>query len=97
MKHKRVIIQIDCDGTLNYFTEVDAEVQVLIVDERAPRDRVYEMTKRWPALVLDALVGNGPIGSQLDERHKAVEARVLAYMDGKRHHFTVVEDDSVKE
>jgi len=90
---KRIAIHIGQDGAQHIFVEADADVQVLFIDERAPHDRVYEMTKRHEASVFEALIGDDPIGSRFDARHKAVEARVLAHMDGKRYHLTVVLND----
>ncbi|MES2138003.1 MAG: hypothetical protein V4502_13220 [Pseudomonadota bacterium] len=62
----------------------------LVIDERCPEDRVYELTAVQPRKVLEVLVPAGTaIGSANDERHDALVARMEALFTG-RPHLTVV-------
>lgn len=61
-------------------------IRMLVVDERAPHDRVYEVTHREPLKALDALIPPGTeIGHAADERHDALVARMTALFEGKPH------------
>ena len=64
-------------------------VRVLIVDESAPNDRVYEAAPNSSAKEITELVGDDPVGSRNDDRHKAIAARVIAAIDGKPHLSTI--------
>jgi hypothetical protein len=83
---KRVIIHFERDAVApDYYIEEGVDVQVIVVDERAPHDRVYELTQRWPAATIDPMLGSDPIGSRFDGRHEAIAARILAAREGKPH------------
>jgi hypothetical protein len=77
------------DGELELFAFADeggAELRMLVVDERCPSDRVYEIVERVPLAGLSALVKPGePIGSRDDARHAALLAMVEAAREGRTH------------
>lgn len=85
-----VIAHFDENGSLNYFAT--SGVDLFIVDERAPSDRVYHYTTRTSRKVCARILGDDPIGSKDDDRHEAIEARVVAGQEG-RPHLSAVEDD----
>jgi hypothetical protein len=78
-----VVVHIDRDGSENYLACGD--VRLLVIDERTPHDRVYEMSSRITQEQLDAIIGGSPVGSCADERHAAIAARINADIDGVSH------------
>jgi hypothetical protein len=70
-----VLIHIHGDGRYDVNYLVHGETRVLVVDERSPHDRVYEITRRVAAEQIEEVVGESPIGNQFDARHEAVKAR----------------------
>jgi hypothetical protein len=81
-----VVVHFDEDGTIDYHVVGGAAVRMLIIDERAPNDRVYEWLPRAEPAALLKLIGDNPnIGSSADERHVAIAARFNAAQDGNRH------------
>ncbi len=78
-----VVVRFDERGEINYL--VAGSARLLIVDERAPQDRVYEYESRVEPDEITALLGAGPVGNQRDDRHPAVEARITASMEGRPH------------
>lgn len=71
-----VIVHFDDDGQLSYHVAGDERVRLFIVDERAPRDRVYEWTSRCGSDEIGSILGSDPIGSSQDARHAALAARI---------------------
>lgn len=87
-----VIVRFDEDGEIDYTVIGDDRVRLFIVDERAPHDRVYEYTSSDPVERLREIIPRGSIiGSQHDDRHEAIVARILAAREG-RAHLEVVDD-----
>lgn len=61
-------------------------VRLVVIDERAPHDRVYEVTHREPLKALNRLVSpDEPIGHANEARHEAMVARMTALFAGKPH------------
>jgi hypothetical protein len=85
-----VIVRFDEYGEQTYHVIGGEAVRLFIVDERCPNDRVYEWLPRDPADEIKAILKDDPIGSSQDERHPAIAAKVLAFVDGKPH-LSVVE------
>jgi hypothetical protein len=72
-----VVIRFDEGGEISYhIADPDGSVAVVVVDERCPGDRCYEMTLREDALDVAALAPM-PWGHSCDERHAQTVARVL--------------------
>lgn len=76
----RMVVHIDTNGDLNYLSD-GGEVELLIIDERCPRDRVY-LHGSHPAGdgIIDALIGNSRIGELGDM--PGTEAAIRAAMNG---------------
>ena len=85
-----VIVQYDERGE-QYFHVVGDDVQLFIVDERCPNDRVYEWLTRDTADDIKAILKDDPIGSSNDDRHAAIRHKVLALIDGKPR-LSIVKD-----
>ena len=83
-----VVVHIAEDGAFRYL--VHGEARLLIVDERAPHDRVYEITDQVPAQEIANVLRDDAIGSRNDDRHEAISARILTFING-RPHLRVVE------
>ena len=83
-----VVVHIAEDGAFRYL--VHGEARLLIVDERAPHDRVYEITDRVSAQEIADVLRDDAIGSRNDDRHEATSARILTFISG-RPHLRVVE------
>lgn len=64
----------------------------IVIDERAPHDRVYELTKRNSIEEIAAVLGDEPIGSCNDVRHPGVAARILDHL-GRVPRLSVVKTD----
>jgi hypothetical protein len=61
-------------------------VRMLVIDERCPDDRIYEVTHREPLSSLDLLVPPGSeIGHRNDDRHAALVERMTALFEGRPH------------
>lgn len=85
------VVHISEDGDIDYL--LNGGAMFLVVDERAPRDRVYQMTMQTPHKEIMALLGSSPIGSRHDSRHAAVAHRIKRALQGKRR-FGLVGDDA---
>jgi len=83
-----VVVHIAEDGAFRYL--VHGEARLLIVDERAPHDRVYEIVDRVSGQEISDVLRDNPIGSSNDDRHEAIAAKVLTFVNG-RPHLRVVE------
>ncbi|MGE5510370.1 MAG: hypothetical protein ACM31O_03850 [Bacteroidota bacterium] len=79
-----VVVHFDEQGE-STFLVCGENVRLLIVDERAPHDRIYEWLSRDNPAELEAILGNDPIGSSADSRHQAIAARIEAECAGKPH------------
>lgn len=82
-----VVVRIDASGDVAYL--MSGPVDLFVVDERCPNDRVYRMTVQTPRSEIATVLGDDAIGSRNDDRHRAIAARVNAVADG-RDHLTVV-------
>jgi hypothetical protein len=84
MSKNIVVVHFDRDGDCDFLASGD--LRLIIVDERAPHDRAYEIKGRDDQSAIWEIIGDEEkIGSCDDERHEAVAARVT----GKK--FNVVE------
>lgn len=81
LKVPRVAVHFDEHGNADYLSD-GGEVDLLIIDERCPRDRVY-LHGSHPAKDgdIDALIGSDNIGRLGDMPE--VENAVRAHMDGQ--------------
>jgi len=59
-----VIVRYDDDGEIEFYAEGD--VRLLIVDERAPDDRVYEVHNRHTREQVEGIIGDDRIGTRFD-------------------------------
>lgn len=76
------VVHIKEDGDTDYLICGDDKFRLFIVDERAPNDRVYEITLRAAPETIREIIGDSPIGHRNDERHAAIEARIKEELDG---------------
>ncbi len=75
----RAVIHIDVHGNQTYF--VDSDIDFIIVDERVPRDRVYQMSDpRVDPGEIDVIIGQSRIGKKGDM--PGVEAEIRALING---------------
>jgi hypothetical protein len=89
------IVHFDEIGEQTY--HIFGEARLLVIDERAPDDRVYEISGKISAEELSDLIGDDPIGSASDDRHEAISARINARLDGRRSHLSVIEGGNGEE
>jgi len=76
----RVVIHWDENGWPNYMA--DGEVDLIFIDERVPRDRVYRYSgHRVDYRKIDELIGQSRIGTLGDM--PGAEAAVLAHVNGE--------------
>lgn len=82
-----VIAHIEAGETFPTFHVVgDERIRLIIVDENTPGDRVYEWLQRSdPAIVRQLIPEGSSIGSSRDDRHAAIENRILAALDARPH------------
>lgn len=59
-----VVIRYDDEGEVEFYAE--GAVRLLIVDERASGDRVYEVRDRYTRSQINSIVGEGPVGHRFD-------------------------------
>lgn len=81
----KVLICMDPSGGFQVVT--DKPAQVIVVSEHTPHDRLFRLedSHTVSAEAVAEILGSNEIGSKHDERHKAVENRILAGLDGKQH------------
>jgi hypothetical protein len=60
----RVVVHYDEAGEVSFYVEPGSTL--LIVDERAPDDRVYEHYDRSTKAEVDAVLGDSKIGNRFD-------------------------------
>jgi hypothetical protein len=70
---------------MDYYVEEGLSVRVLVVDEDAPSDGIYELAQRFGHDELLEILGDSEIGHAGDERHEAVKHLILADLEGKPH------------
>ncbi len=66
---RRVVVQIDEDGELSYFAGTG--VELFVVDERAPNDRVYRWSTSATPAEIDQVLSDDPIGHRFDDSEAA--------------------------
>lgn len=79
------VVHIDRDGSFDLHAFGPSDTRFLVIDERAPDDRVYRVTLRSPRALLDELIGDSEVGDCADARHPALEARIWAAVNGRPH------------
>ncbi|MFN3622710.1 MAG: hypothetical protein ACK4TP_01475 [Hyphomicrobium sp.] len=84
----RVVVQIQEDGIMTF--AADEPVELIVVSECAPHDRVYRMTPNGPAFeiggaAVDAILGEDAIGHAGDERHAALTHCIESWLAGEPH------------
>lgn len=72
------VVHIKTNGDLDYYSF--GKVRMLIIDENAPDDRVYELSSTNDIDMLISLVGNSPIGNMNEEIHREVSREVKSYV-----------------
>jgi hypothetical protein len=77
----RVVYHLREDGTWQMLA--DGPVTILVIDERVPRDRVYQMSEKVICSheAIDRLIGDSRIGKLGDM--PGAEAAVRAFLDGE--------------
>jgi len=66
---RRVIVRIDEDGLIEY--HVGSGVELLIVDEGVPTDRVYRWSGVATADEIDSILSDDPVGHRFDDSENA--------------------------
>jgi hypothetical protein len=81
----RVVINMSLDGTIEVITDGPADVYSVCDD--TPNDRVYRLTEihMVSAAAVDAALRDDPVGHSGDNRHAAIEHRVLSAIVGDSH------------
>lgn len=79
----RVIIRFDISGDISYLVEQGSGIDLYIVDERAPNDRVYRWSSVAPPTEIEVILGQVAIGHSGDVRHAAIAACVEEVLTGK--------------
>jgi hypothetical protein len=77
------VVHIDTEGQFDLLAFGSSDTRFLVIDERAPHDRVYRITLRQPRALLAELLGDSPIGDCSDDRHPALAARFAAAVEGR--------------
>lgn len=78
------VVHIDADGHPEYLAFGGGDGRFLIIDERAPNDRVYAITRRLPRGELDRIVApDAVIGDAGDTRHDALMHRIATAIAGE--------------
>lgn len=81
-----VIVHITDESRVPTEYLVFGDARVFVVDENVMHDRVYEMTNREPwERFAEIIPDDAAIGSQHDDRHAAIAAKVNAHLDGRKH------------
>ena len=76
----------------------DDRIRLFIVDENTPGDRVYEWLRRSdPAIVRQLIPEGSSIGSSQDDRHAAIENRILSALDARPHLSVVAPSEKPNE
>lgn len=88
----KVLILHQPDGGIEVVT--DGPADVISVCEHAPNDRLYRLTSAHDvsAKRVAEILREDPIGSKDDDRHEAIENRVVSELSGRRP-FKIVETE----
>lgn len=89
-----VVVHHQLNGDIDYYM-AGKPVRLLIIDEFAPHDRVYQFTSTVDASEIEVLVNGEVIGSKNDSRHEAIESRVLSDRMGEPR-FDIAEPEKVQ-
>jgi len=91
MKKPTVVVHFDTQGNVDY--QLHGDVDLFLVDDRVPFDRVYHYTLPSTPEEFSNLIPSGTeIGSCHDDCHKLIAERVKSLIEG-RPHLTVVSPD----
>lgn len=88
-----VIMHIDDLGYPTIHASGDG-VTVLVIDERAPDDRVFRLTARITSDTVTEMVGDSEIGYRDDERFPGLEAAVRVRHEAQRPKLVAVNTDT---
>lgn len=78
-----VIVRQRNIGDFPELTIIGENVRVYSVCDYTPHDRVYEMTLRDDPAVFEQIIPpDSVIGSANDDRHEALSAKILEFVDG---------------
>jgi hypothetical protein len=88
--HPICVVHISENGEIDFL--LNGEAVFLVVDERVPHDRVYQMTVQAPRAAINTLIGGSPTGSRHDRRHAAAVHRIERALQGKSH-LGIIDDD----
>ena len=84
------VVQYDERGEVRFF--ITHGETMLIIDERTPHDRVFQITRTMHPDELALILRGSAVGSAKDERHAAVVARVEELFSGKPRLSVVTPD-----
>jgi hypothetical protein len=84
MKAPVCVVHINADGNVRFMRGSD-DIDLLVIDERTPSDRVYATSTVVGADVISKLIGNSHIGSAMDDRHESIKSRVISALNGASH------------
>ncbi|QAY77907.1 hypothetical protein [Sphingosinicella sp. BN140058] len=80
------LLRFTADGEMQMCIAGEEPIRFLVVDDRCPNDRVYEVTTRIGAAEFARIVPeDASVGSKADERHEALVARIEAAINGRSH------------
>lgn len=80
-----VVVRFGLDGEIEYFVSGEG-IRLLIIDERAADDRIYEWLPRAsPETMATLIPADADIGSNQDARHSAAAHLITTAMRGERH------------
>ena len=81
----RVVINQKIDGTFEVIT--DGPCDVFVVCDYCPGDRVYKLgaCHAVGSELVDGQLRGSDVGSATDERHTAIESRILLGFAGQKH------------
>ena len=70
------LVYYDEDGSAVFLLAGDC--RLIVVDERAPLDRVYEPTRKISIEAINKLISSDEIGHKEDDQHLAIESALLS-------------------
>lgn len=85
------IIHTSSNGDIDYLFHGD--LTFLVIDDRCPSDRIYQLTIPSSPETISSLIGNDEIGSRFDSRHAALSNRILSALEGKPHLSEIYDDN----
>lgn len=90
-----VVVHIEKDVPVpTYYVFGDKRIQLFIVDETTPDDRVYEVVDREDPKIFSELIPEGSvIHNSHDGRNEVISAFIDSKMEGKRH-LKLVKDNN---